>query len=172
MDTDRFADRILEVENLTDNLEDNEANILIDWGINQLPPLVGNLEDEEAASDKVNALMQFMRGINSLVGNLADVSAEGLKDLAERYAQVFGDARQANQAERETAAASIANMQPQDAVRFLLQWVLPLPPNENTPPTDSDKDGPSGPDDNTLNKPNDTESPPSTNNWFRPSKAV
>jgi len=129
MNIDRFADRLLGVENLTDNLEDSEANILIDWGINQIDPLVRDLEDEEIAGDKVNALMQFMRGVNGLVGSLAEVSAEDLQDLAERYAQVFGDAHKAEQAECETVAARVANMQPQDAVQFLLEWVLPASPD-------------------------------------------
>ena len=129
MNKDRFSDRLLETENLTDNLQDNEANILIDWGINQIEPLVRDLDDEEIAGDKVNALMRFMRGINGLVGSLVDISPEGLQDLVERYAQVFGEAHKAEQAEYEAVAASVANMQPQDAVQFLLEWVLPASPD-------------------------------------------
>ena len=163
METDRFADRLLEVENLTDNLEDNEANILINWGIGQLDTLVSDLEDEEIAGDKVNALMQFMRGINGLVGSLTDISPEGLQNLAERYAQVFGDAHKVEQAECETAAAKVANMQPQEAVQFLLEWVLPASPNENTPVR---------PDENMPTNPNETGPLPPRNNWYRPTKAV
>jgi hypothetical protein len=155
MDTDRFTDRLLEAENLTDNLEDNEANILIDWGINQLDPLVRDLEDGEIAGEKVNALMKFMRGINGLVGSLADVSPEGLQDLVERYALVFGEAHRVEQAEYEMVAAKVVNMSPGDAVQFLLEWVLPARPNENIPAD-----------------PNETELPPPKDSRFRPAKAV
>jgi hypothetical protein len=69
MDPQAAIDRILETENLTDGLEDNDANWLLDWGINSLPALIGEMEDEDAAGTKVNDLMSVMRKINQ---NTAD----------------------------------------------------------------------------------------------------
>ncbi len=40
MDRQILIDRLLESENLTDNLEDEDANVLIKWGIAQLDHLI------------------------------------------------------------------------------------------------------------------------------------
>ena len=66
MNTERFVERILETENLTDELEDDLAQRLLDWGIARLPALLAGIEDVEAGGARVNALMALMRSINRM----------------------------------------------------------------------------------------------------------
>jgi hypothetical protein len=84
MDKERFTERILETENLTDELEDADASWLLDWGIARLDQVLEGAQDQETAGSRVNALMAVMRKINRIVGSYADKSPQRLaQDLAE-----------------------------------------------------------------------------------------
>ena len=125
MDRQLLIDRLLEAENLTDNLEDEDANILIKWGVAQIDHLVDGLEDEEAAGEKVNDLMQLMRTINSTAGNPSAASHEKLLKLIEQHAQTFGKAHQMDEDERKAVTEKLSKMQPGQAVKYLLEWMHP-----------------------------------------------
>jgi hypothetical protein len=96
VDTARFVERILETENLTAELEDDEANWLLNWGINHLDEVIGNCADAEAAGNQVNALMAVMRKINQIAGSAASRDAqdliEDLADLNDLFTAAFGPA--------------------------------------------------------------------------------
>ncbi len=84
MEKERFIERILETENLTSELEDPEANWLLNWGIQQLDQVLVSVEDEETAGDRVNALMAVMRKINRIAGSYTGADPANLaSDLAE-----------------------------------------------------------------------------------------
>ena len=126
MNLDRLVDKLLETENLTDNLEDDEANLLIDWAVEQVPGLAQDAQDEAQAGERVNALMRFMRAVNKLAPAPEEITPDGLLDLLERYARVFGAARAAGEGVCEEAAAQVSQMSAGEAVQFLLAWVLPV----------------------------------------------
>ena len=96
MEKQPFIDRILETENLSDELEDADANWLLNWGIGQLDVVLKDviLKDTlelEAAGAKVNALMAVMRKINRICGSYTDKLATDLsQDL--KALQTFHDA--------------------------------------------------------------------------------
>ncbi len=94
MDKERFKERILETENLTDELEDADANWLLDWGTARLDTVLRGVKDEETAGNRVNALMAVMRKINRITGSYAGQSPEALaEDLAalrDLFAAAFG----------------------------------------------------------------------------------
>jgi|ERR1041385_7775802 hypothetical protein len=125
MDRQLLIDRLLEAENLTDNLEDDAANTLIKWGIGQIDHLIKGVNDEEVAGDKVNDLMALMRGINSTAGNPSAASQEKLHELLERYAQTFGKAHQISEEEQKAVIEKLSQMQPGEAVKYLLDWMHP-----------------------------------------------
>ena len=78
-----FIDRILETENLTDELEDAEANTLINWGIAQLDRALQGVDDPEDAGKRVNDLMAVMRKINRILSSYTRKSPQALaKDIA------------------------------------------------------------------------------------------
>jgi hypothetical protein len=122
MDQQVLVDKILETENLTDNLEDQAANALLKWGTGQVSKLVEGVEDDEAAGAKVNDLMHVMRGLNSLAGSPGSVSHEKIADLLNRYAALVGDV-QVDEAEHHTIAERVSKMEPGEAIRFLTEWL-------------------------------------------------
>ncbi len=123
MDHQVLIDRLLESENLTDNLEDEDANTLIKWGISQVSPLTNGITDEDAAGEKVNNLMALMRQINSIAGNLSDISEDKIQKLLEQFTQTFGKEHHVSDEERKTVAEKLSQMQPGEAVNYLLEWI-------------------------------------------------
>lgn len=102
LDKERFIERMLETENLTDELEDADASWLLDWGIGKLDEVLQGSGEEDtdantaaaaaaaeaavAAGSRVNALMAVMRKINRIVGSYADKSPQALaRDLRGLY---------------------------------------------------------------------------------------
>ena len=122
MDRQLFIDRLLESENLTDNLEDEAANTLIKWGISQIDHLIKD-KDEETAGAKVNQLMSLMRAVNSVAGDPSAASLAPLFRLLNRFAQTFDKDHPISENERSTVAKEISSMQPKDAVDYLLKWM-------------------------------------------------
>jgi MoxR-like ATPase len=123
VDRQILIDRLLESENLTDNLEDDDANALIKWGIAQVDPLVKDIQDEESAGDKINRLMSLMRQINVIAGNPSTVSEEKILKFLDRYAQTFDKAYDTAEEERKAVAEKLSQMQPGEIVKYLLEWM-------------------------------------------------
>lgn len=123
MDRQLFVDRLLESENLTDQLEDDPANSLLDWGVQQIDGLIEGLEDQDAAGEKINSLMHVMRGLNALAGDPKNISHEGLIDLLNRYTQIVGGSMQVEEDERRLLVEKIANRQSGNAVQHLTEWL-------------------------------------------------
>jgi hypothetical protein len=127
MDKERFKERILETENLTDELEDADANTLLDWGVSQLDAVLQNSPDVETSGSRVNALMAVMRKINRIVGSYADKTpeslAEDLSSLRDLCITAFASAAipvlEKTPAEYTAAAESLSAMTPRQALEFL-----------------------------------------------------
>jgi hypothetical protein len=73
IDPQIFIDKMLETENLTDALEDEQANFLFNWGVDKLKQKLGEFTDSEAAGEYTNALMGFMRYLNQIAGDLENL---------------------------------------------------------------------------------------------------
>ncbi len=123
MDRQVLIDRLLESENLTDNLEDDDANTLIKWGIAQISPLVNGITDEDAAGEKVNQLMGLMRQVNSIAGNPSTVSEDKIQKLLEQFTQTFDKDHHVSDEECKTVTEKISQMQSGEAVKYLLEWI-------------------------------------------------
>ena len=123
MERQTFVDRLLESENLTDQLEDEDANLLLDWGIAKIDGLIEGVADHEAAGEKVNGLMHVMRGLNTLAGDPSGVSAQGLIDLLDRYNLIAVGNISVAEAEHRTLAEQISKAQPGEAIRMLTEWL-------------------------------------------------
>ncbi len=126
MDIDRYKERILETENLTDELEDDEANWLLDWGVARLDDVLGDIDDEEAAGNQVNALMAVIRKVNRITGSYSDKDPESLAQeliaLAELHRQAFGQHAAAFLIlQPEIDAARLGGLTPRQVVEFLTQ---------------------------------------------------
>lgn len=112
MDRQTAIDRITETENLTDGLEDDDANWLLDWGIAQVDGLVTGIKDEDAAGEKLNQLMSVMRTLNQIAADRAakspDALASDISTFLERYQQAFGAPKTATPATTAPAGANTA----------------------------------------------------------------
>src|SRR5512145_1139934 len=103
MDTQKYVDRLLENENLTGDLEDEEADWLMKWGIQQLTIVTDGLIEAEAANEKVSALMTFMRRVGRTAARknsrTPEELVENLQELSSFYARAFGSSRPISQDE-------------------------------------------------------------------------
>jgi hypothetical protein len=125
LDPQPYLDRMLENENLTGDLKDEDAQWLLDWGAQQVKAMAAETSDPEALSQKAGALTRFMHSLSRLGGSLPYLEPAKLPLLAESYAEAFGASRAADQAECIAAAARASQMEPGDALGFLLRWVQP-----------------------------------------------
>ena len=126
MEKDMFVERMLEIENLTDELEDDQANWLLNWGISRLDQVLQEATDAEAGGDKANALIAVMRKINRMTGARGTAGSETLADdlsaLSGLFSAAFGKEYVVTAAECSLAAARLAKLSPQQAVEYLAAW--------------------------------------------------
>jgi hypothetical protein len=131
MDEQVAIDRITETENLTDNLEDQAANWLIDWGISQAKQLVSNIKDEDLAGDKLNAVMAVMRSLNQIAGGYMDKPASALADdirsFLTLYSNAFGAENTVTSKAIRDAARTIARQSPRETMQTLIDLAAPGP---------------------------------------------
>jgi hypothetical protein len=140
MDTERYKERILETENLTDELEDSDANFLLDWGFGKLDRVLEGNEDAESGGERVNALMAVMRKINRIIGAYSEKDTaelqEDLSALDGLFERAFSPTRaqddpealesRISPANQEPAAAQLARLAPRQALEYLTQQFHPI----------------------------------------------
>jgi hypothetical protein len=124
-DPQNFIDRMLETENLSEYLEDEDADYLINWGVAQLKENIGKIEDINAAGEYTNDLMGFMRILNQIAGNLDNIQQDKLVQLAGRRQKAFGPGRELAPEEYGAVTSCLEAMTPRQALDYLLQWLLP-----------------------------------------------
>jgi hypothetical protein len=120
-DPQKFIDRMLEVENLTDALEDEDAEYLLNWGVAQLKEELGKIEDGEAAGEYTNNLMGFMRTLNQISGDLENIRPEDLASLVEHRQKTLGAAQVQAPETYGEAATRLKGMTPRQAIEYLMQ---------------------------------------------------
>jgi len=136
IDLQIFTDRMLETENLTDDLEDTEARWLLEWGLRQVPLVVaGCQQDEELAGERIGYLMNFIRRTNRLVSRKnarpIEAMANELQTLEETYRQAFMDGRSHSEQEIFAAASQLPGLSPMAALAFLTGFYSPPAPPED-----------------------------------------
>jgi hypothetical protein len=124
-DQQKFIDRMLEAENLTDYLEDDDADYLTNWGIAQLKEIIGKIEDIPTAGEYTNYLMGFLRTLNQITGNLDNIQQDDLVQLVERRQKAFGPWRDLTPGDYIEATSRLEAMTPRQAIDYLLRWLLP-----------------------------------------------
>ncbi|MCC7452053.1 MAG: hypothetical protein IT324_31900 [Anaerolineae bacterium] len=146
MNEESAIERITETENLTDSLEDDDANWLLDWGIGRLHDLISGIADEDAAGEKVHDLMGVMRKLNQIAGDKAVKAptelVEDVREFASLFAKTFGQTQTAAIQDEHytTTAETIIQQPPQQAMQTLINLVsptassAPMPPPPPTPP--------------------------------------
>lgn len=70
MEPQRFVERILDDEALTDGIADEEAKLLLRWAVDQVERQVAPLEDPQEASERTQAVRKRCRALADVVESL------------------------------------------------------------------------------------------------------
>jgi phosphatidylserine/phosphatidylglycerophosphate/cardiolipin synthase-like enzyme len=138
MDEALAIERITETENLTDGLDDDDANWLLQWGTGHAGGLIAGIADEEAAGEKVNQLMAVMRSLNAVAADRTVKDPAGLGDdiraLRERYAATFGSTIAGDEGKIARLSVALPTLTPREAMQQVLA-LLEAPTAAPAPPT-------------------------------------
>jgi hypothetical protein len=127
-----FVERLLESENLTDELEDQDANWLLEWGIGRLNEILHNVSDQELAGERVTALMAVIRRINRLSASYQNKEPEDLAaalvELKSMYQEALGvtgsQAAVEPSLEIKQAALEISHLPVRQALEVFVQYCV------------------------------------------------
>ena len=124
MKIERAIERISETENLTDALEDDDANWLLEWGFNRLPGLIGSTPNDQEADSKLTQLMGVMRQVNYITGEREVLEEKDLEReirvLADDYRKTFGKGRKPSPDDSRQIARELGRQPPRQAMQTLL----------------------------------------------------
>ncbi|MBC8508786.1 MAG: hypothetical protein ISR58_15655 [Anaerolineales bacterium] len=93
---EKAAQSILENEKLTADLDDDAAQILLDWGIDSAKQIVqstlglDDMEAEDAMYQPMRANRRLMRGVNKFVSRYAILGEEGQVEALEKIVSQAG----------------------------------------------------------------------------------
>jgi len=107
-------EQLYERVNLTDNLTDNDARILLSWGETQLKKLAAANLEQEQFEESANLVQRVMRAVNRLVGQRADIDNEKMRKsmlrlLTQAISLAGGDEQTLEQWQNVPGADSIIN---------------------------------------------------------------
>lgn len=119
---ERAVERILDSENVRGMLQDEDAQWLIDWGIEQIRLLLKDVNDQDVADETTYRLMLVMRALNRF-GAEESNTPENVHTFVERYAAVFGQAKPLTPADEAQMARALASKSPVEAMQSLIEAV-------------------------------------------------
>ncbi|MGE5334836.1 MAG: phospholipase D-like domain-containing protein [Nitrososphaerota archaeon] len=127
MDEALAIERITETENLTDDLTDDDARWLLQWGTSRVGGLIAGIQDDELAGQKVNQLMAVMRSLNAIAADRTTRDAASLGDdietLRRQYATTFGSAAPVREDDRARLINALPTMAAHEAMAQLLAFL-------------------------------------------------
>lgn len=85
IDLENASIRLYEDISLTDELDDQEAQILLKWGAQKLAQIVQTTNDEELFEQQFKTLRQLMKRINRMIGQRTDLDDEQLASYLEKF---------------------------------------------------------------------------------------
>jgi hypothetical protein len=143
MNEEMAIERITETANLTDALEDDDANWLLDWGIGHVHDLIGDVKDDEAAGKKIHALMAVMRKLNQIVGDCAVKSSKALSEDVQQfvklYSKAFGKAKKLKSDDYKRTADAMQGKSPIELMQMLISLASTGKPAAWSVPGDPDR---------------------------------
>jgi O-methyltransferase involved in polyketide biosynthesis len=91
---DEAIQRLYESDKVRDELNDDEAKVLLNWGADFLRRMAPQLGDDEALIDeRARGVQKFMSVLNRFVGKRAYCPAEEQQALLERVVSAAGEAQ-------------------------------------------------------------------------------
>ncbi|MCU0497268.1 MAG: hypothetical protein MUF87_07960 [Anaerolineae bacterium] len=135
IDLETATTRLYEDPSITEDLIDEEAQLLLGWAAARLPDLIAHAPDELTFDESFGALRQIVKGVNRLIGQQESIDTSlvfpRLIESTTRLALPFGEAQASAYHE------AIATLSRLDALRYLIDQLTPkpltLPSPEDTP---------------------------------------
>jgi hypothetical protein len=155
---ERAMERMYGDINLTDELVDDEAEVLLKWGEAEHAKLETGAADEAALEEKAASVRKVMKRVNGLIGKWGGSDSEKAQKALAKLVDALADLGYDVAAEQVEGAisGSANNMSALLAVLALLQ--PPTPETEPNVDPDATKPSACGLDD-LLEKPTDTDDP-------------
>lgn len=113
--------RLYEISSLTDELADDDAQVLLEWGAAQLPLLIGDMSDVEP---KAKGLRRLLRSMSDYVGQVENMGGdERLAELQYTY-QAANDLNYPAQDSLMTAlVGQFDGINSADVLTILIAWL-------------------------------------------------
>ncbi len=113
--------RLYEVSSLTDEMDDGDAQVLLEWASAQLPQIVSDVDDVEK---KAKGLRRLVRTINSYVGQVENMGADERQVELER---VYQSASELNYPAQDNFMPALVNyfdgLKSGDVLTILIGWL-------------------------------------------------
>ncbi|MBX3080396.1 MAG: hypothetical protein KF716_02110 [Anaerolineae bacterium] len=140
MDAQAAVERLLEMANLTDDLDDEAADHLIEWGANSLRALIAFEDDDQTSGDKLNKVTGLMRAARQIARQAPTSNPQALQHYIQLFLNNATELYPAQAVQRGTEvvqslADELAGKSPTQAIQQLLAAVVP---SASAPPTVED----------------------------------
>jgi len=113
--------RLYEVASLTDEMEDDEAQILLEWASAQIPQIAGDGSQLEARAKK---LRRMIGSINYFVGHAEGMSAEEMSPELARIHQSASDLNYPARADLiQPLVGELVGQNAGDVLVILIAWL-------------------------------------------------
>jgi hypothetical protein len=126
VDLEAAVTHLYEDESLTAELDDPEATALLKWAEAQIERLVAQYPSEDDYDAHYTPLRAFVKRLNKVVGQRADMDAEERLEMLTRMADTARSlGGQVDDAGIQAAAAALPSLDGQGALHALLAWTQP-----------------------------------------------
>ncbi len=135
VDIESVMARLYEDEGLTTDLDDSEAQQLLKWAEAQVAQMAETQTDEAVFDEIFGVLRQFVKRVNRVVGQRAELAPE---ELSEQLSKLAENARALNAGELpaqalSASAQSLESTTPSALIDILTSWVAPRAPQSDNP---------------------------------------
>lgn len=135
VDIESVMARLYEDEGLTTDLDDSEAQQLLKWAEAQVTQMAQTQTDDAVFDEIFGVLRQFVKRVNRVVGQRAELAPE---ELTEQLSKLADNARALNAGEMpaqalDASAQSLESATPSALIDILTSWVAPRAPQSDSP---------------------------------------
>lgn len=113
--------RLYQTANLTDNLEDDDAKILLSWASKQVAVIAGRAGSFES---HIKTLRKLVKDINFFIGNVEDLASdEQIEELNRMFESATELAYPTREDAMEDLVEAMSGTSPADMLTILFGWI-------------------------------------------------
>lgn len=122
---ERAIERMLETENLTASLQDDDARWLLDWGIAQVRQLLKDVTDGDIADEMTYNLMSAMRTASRIAAEPTAVTTDNVHSFLENFNKAFGRSTALSPDAEQRIVASLSSKTVAEVIQLLIRASQP-----------------------------------------------